>query len=508
LKIMKEIMLKIRNAWIVLMILSIVSACSSNFLDQPVSGNFAETDFYKNNDEAQNGLVAVYDAYSSSYNAVWASTYLARELPSDDCNAGGADAQDQLGWQTLDDFNIDPQNDQLQGVWTNLWAALYRANKSINKTSADTPEGKQIIAEAKVLRGFIYMDLLLWGGVPLVTKDVAPSEWTTTPRASKADILSFLADDLETAIADLPVKSDLSVGNKFRAHKGTAQALRGKVLLYNEKWSDAATQFDQVISSGQYALENDGMAPFNEHNEFGKESLFELNYGGDNGGNFPWGANSDDNIIIQLMGPRSDYYFMAPADSLLGGWGYCPPTQDLFNTFDAAGDVTRQNEFLWTQAKLEAEGGSWTKPSQHDYEGFIRRKYGTYSTQTTTDNGYVNYATNWVLLRYSDVLLMAAEAKFRAGDESGAKTHLNAVRARPSTNLPAITSSGATLFNDIVAERRMELCFEGHRFSDLVRWGLAEAELADLNFVEGKHNQYPIPQVDVNAGKLEQNPGY
>jgi starch-binding outer membrane protein, SusD/RagB family len=505
---MQGIFIKMKHVAIVLTLLGGAAACS-DFLDQPVSGNFSEIDFYKTEEDAQNALIAAYDSYSSAYNHVWASVYLLRDIPSDDVNAGGADGQDQLGHQNIDDFNIDSQNDQIQAAWGNLWGAIYRANKCINTTNPEFPNGKKIIAEAKVVRALIYMDLVgLWGAVPLIKEDVPQSDFGTLQRTPKADVLAFLAEDLAAAEVDLPAKSDLSAGDKFRAHKGTAQALRGKALLWSEQWAEAATQFEEVINSNEYALESNNMAPFNKMNEFGKESLFELNYGGDNGGNFPWGGNSDDNIIVQLMGPREDYYSKAPSDSLIGGWGFNSPTQDLYDDFEAAGDTDRRDEFVWSQETLEQNGGSWSKPSHHDYEGFIRRKYGTFNNQTTPNNGYVNFATNFVLLRYSDVLLMAAEAQFRNNNEGKAKEYLNMVRSRPSTGLPDVTATGTALFNAIVLERRLELAFEGHRFIDLVRWGLADDELSDIGFIAGKHEVFPIPRVDVVAGNLEQNPNY
>jgi hypothetical protein len=159
-----------------------------------------------------------------------------------------------------------------------------------------------------------------------------------------------------------------------------------------------------------------------------------------------------------------------------------------------------------TETALEANGGNFG--AGWDYEGVIRRKYGSYNNQTGGPVGELNYGTNWRVLRYADVLLLAAEANFRDGNEDDAEDLLNEVRTRPGTDLPALDLSGSAIFDAIVRERFLELCFEGQRYIDLVRWGLADEELGAKGFEVGKHEVLPIPNDDVLAGKLEQNPNF
>jgi hypothetical protein len=103
---------------------------------------------------------------------------------------------------------------------------------------------------------------------------------------------------------------------------------------------------------------------------------------------------------------------------------------------------------------------------------------------------------------------MAAEAHWGNDNDAQAQEYLNQVRNREGTALPDVSSTGDALFNDIVRERMLELCFEGHRFVDLVRWDLADDELADEGFIAGKHERLPIPNADVLSGGLEQNDLY
>jgi hypothetical protein len=209
------------------------------------------------------------------------------------------------------------------------------------------------------------------------------------------------------------------------------------------------------------------------------------------------------------MGPRSDYYTKAPNDSLLAGWGFNCPKKKLYDAYVAAGDVQRRTTTVMSEAELKAAGGNWSAPTAYGYDGYFQRKYGSFSQQTNSSGSAIpelNYGTNWRLIRYADVLLMAAEAYYRAGNEPQARTYLTQVRNR--SGLGAATATGTALFNAIVTERQLELAFEGFRFIDLVRWGLADQELSSLGFKKGKNEVLPIPNQDVITAGLKQNTNY
>ena len=492
-----------------LLVVAATAGCKK-FLDNDVPGAFPEDEFYRTDADVSQAVIGVYDMMQAHYNSNWASIFMVKSLLSDESNAGGNDAGDQPGYQTLDNYNFDATNDKVRDVWRMCYFAIYRANKVINKTEANNPLRKRLVAEAKTLRAYNYFELVtLWGDVPLVLDDIAPSAYTSTGKKPKADIYKQIEKDLTEAVVDLPAKSAYSPADKFRVSLGTAQALLGKALLYQQKWLDAATQFDLVINSNNYALGNTIGAVFSSQGEFGSESILEISY--TNGrsydwGNFPWGAAPESNIHVQLMGPRGDFYTKAPADSLQAGWGFIYPKQKLWNAFVAAGDNTqRRKESLMSAAELIAAGGNWSNPTAYDYEGFFQRKYGSFVTQTGGPIGELNYGTNWRLIRYADVLLMAAEANYRT-NEGKARGFINQIRQK--RGLPDVTATGAALFTAIVTERQLELAFEGFRFQDLVRWGMATTELGPLGFVTGKHEVLPIPDYDVKTGGLAQNPNY
>ncbi|HEY0678324.1 MAG TPA: RagB/SusD family nutrient uptake outer membrane protein [Chitinophagaceae bacterium] len=485
------------------------SGCKK-FLDQEVPGAFPEQDFYKTDADASQAVIGVYDMMQAHYNSNWASLYMVKTLLSDESNAGGSDAGDQPGYQTLDNYNFDATNDKVRDAWRMTYFTIYRANKVINNVEAVNDFRKRLIAEAKALRAYNYFELVsLWGDVPLVLDDIPPAQYTSIGRATKANVYAQIEKDLNEAIAALPLKNNYGSADKFRVTKGMAQALLGKAMLYQGKWNEAATQFEAVITSNQYSLASSIGATFSRNHEFGQESVFEISYTNQRSydwGNFPWGGAPESNIHIQLMGPRGDYYTKAPTDSLIAGWGFILPKQKMWDAFVNAGDVNRRRQTVMSVGELIAAGGNWTNPTAYDYEGFFQRKYGAFTSQTGTPIGELNYGTNWRHIRYADVLLMAAEAFFKAGNEPKARGYINLVRQR--SGMPDVTVSGPALFNSIVLERQLELAFEGFRFTDLVRWGLAAQELSSLGFKQGKHELLPIPDYDVKTGNLSQNAGY
>ena len=504
---MKNILIK--SAAIGMVVLMTTSGCKK-FLDQPVPGKFAEEDFYKTDNDALQATTAIYSFMKAHYNSNWASIYFVKSLPADESNAAGSGFGDQPGYQELDDFKFDATNDKIRDAWKMCYYTIFRTNKVINKVVPENDLRKRLIAEAKLIRAYNYFELVtLWGDVPLILDDVPPAQYTSTPRTTKAEVYTQIEKDCQEAIAALPLRTVYTGDERYRVSKGTAQALLGKALLYQEKWADAAAQFDAVITSNQYGLEPTIGKAFSESGEFGIESLFEISYVNNRSydwGNFPWGGMPQSNIHVQLMGPRSDYYKKAPADSLGGGWGFISPKTKLWNTFISAGDVDRRKNTIMSEAELKAAGGDWTNPTAWDYEGYFQRKYGSYSSQTGGPVGELNYGTNWRLIRYSDVLLMAAEAYYRAGNEPRSRTELNKVRDR--AGLADVTATGAALFDAIVLERQLELAFEGYRYLDLVRWGKAAAELGSLGFVTGKHELLPIPDNEIKTGGLTQNQNY
>jgi hypothetical protein len=512
--IMKRFILKRITIGITILLLS--GGCSKSFLEQEIPGRASQEDFYKTDGDALMATTAAYDLLQAHYNWGWSSILMVKIFLSDESNAGGSGAGDQPAYQGIDKYNFDSQNAAVLGAWRMCYYGIYRANKVITYVKPETELRKRLIAECKVLRAYAYLDLVtMWGDVPLVLGDVPKEEYNKMSRTAKALVYAQITKDLGEAVVDLPLKSQYTGGDRFRVSRGTAQALLGRAYLYQEKWAQAAEQLNLVIQSGQYDLETSFPIAFARAGKFGIESLLEVSFSDKakyDWNNFPWnnGRELESNINIQLMGPRSDYYKKAPADSLLGGWGFNTPKAKLFQAYEKAGDVKRRHYTIMSEAELKAAGGNWTGVNSYEYEGFFQRKYGAFTSESTSESGAIvelNYGTNWRLLRYADVLLMAAEAYYRIHDEDRARLELKKVKIRAGFETIEFVS-GNDLFEAIVTERQLELAFEGYRFIDLVRWGRAERELGPLGFRKGTHEVLPIPDEDVKIAGLKQNDNY
>ena len=440
--------------------------------------------------------------------------YKRQTLPSDESSGGGASAGDQPGYDALDKYAYDSGNDKIEGMWSLAYYGIYRSNLVIDNVAGDSDKKKQHIAEALALRAYNYLDIAaFYGGGPLLTTtNITPDEYNQ-PRVSPDAIYQQIESDLVAAIPDLPEKSAYADSDKFRMSKGAAQSLLGKARLYNKDYPGALSAFQDVINSGEYALDPDFTNIFRTNGELGSGSIFEavfVNTAEHNWGVNPWDLGQSErqwesNMHIQLMGPREGE-FGNTENGVIEGWGFLYPTVKMAEMFDAAGDTLRKNATLMSEADYNAAGGSVTG-NAYDYNGYVRLKYGTYPDESDSETSIqLNYGTNWRLIRYADVLLMAAEAAIFTGDEDLAKQYINEVRTR--VGLDDVTSTGDDLVTALQTERALELAFEGFRYIDLIRWGRAEAVLGSEGFTS-KHQLFPVPADEIlKASAMDQNPGW
>jgi starch-binding outer membrane protein, SusD/RagB family len=497
-----------------------IIGCSKDFLTVDPVGNLKKEDYLKTDQEVFKAMVGIYDQIQYNYsNGSWASVFFMKNLPADDVLCAGGGPGDQSEYQYLDDFQIGSGNSKILFIWTNFYKSISFCNTVIDVVgnNADaTAKMKEMVAEAKGLRAFNYLELVtLFGGVPLLIENPKTTADYHKARATIAEVYAQIESDLNDAIAGLPLKKTYSDANKFRLSKGAAQALLGKALLYEKKYSESATVLAQLIATSDYSLEPNFADNWINTHEFGVESVFELSYGttGKYDWGYPyWGSNGAyNNIECQLEGPRDAIFTLTNCDlGVVNGWGFNLPSKEIGDLMYARNEVNRLPATLISAADLVKHGAVVTS-STHDYQGYMRLKYVTRSSETSTVGvDALNYGTNWRLIRYADVLLMAAEAYNKSNNDAAAQTELNKVRAR--AGLSDITSTGTDLFNAIVEEREVELAFEGSRYWDLVRWGLATNQLSDIGFVAGKHEVFPIPLNEIIANtKIEdadQNPGY
>lgn len=504
-----------KNILISVLLISISFGCSESLLDIEQKGVTTQENFYQTDKEALQGVVAAYETMQT-YNL------LAKMCLSDDVYAGGGARADQVAYEELNEFTFGPSNMAVYWGFKLYYRGIYLANKVIDLTNDGSDERKKIIAEAKAIRAFYYFDLVtMWGGVPLVLHELNPDEYAQSA-ASVADIWVQIEKDLQEAIAVLPFRSKQPDGDRFRFSKGAAQSLLGKAYLFQKKYANAAQTLETVISSGEYALYPDYSKLLRAISEFCSESVLEIVHTA-----APWpgryGANSGF-FTLPLLGPRAEY-FTPGTTGIMGGWGFGGPTQSIYDAYIAAGDDVRRKGSMMTESEIKEKGGSLRSGNNLPYGnvGVIRTKYTTWADETVGPNFLFSFGTDFRLIRYADVLLMAAEANNRSGNDAKALQYVNQVRAR--VLLPALTETGDALFAKIKTERRLELSFEGQRFQDLIRWGDAPTVLANQwkqipkgngeffqigNGGFKSHNiLLPIPLNELNVNKnLSQNQGY
>lgn len=486
------------------------TSCSKDFLEIDPFGKSDTGTYYSTDTEVTYALTAAYDMLHSDQLQGWSSPLFIKQLPGDDTNCGGGGESDQSQYQKLDAFKWEPENAGIKAFYSINYYGIYRCNQLINNAKSDTPLKKRMIAEAKFLRAYFFFELTTaFGDVPL-RLEAASTLTEGLARSPQADVYAQIVKDINDAIVDLPNKSEYATVDRARVSKQTAQALLGKTYLFAKDYPKATIAFKSVIDKEgtEVALYPDFSKITKEETEFDKESLLEASFISENKnwGNANWDRNADDNRHLQLWGPRGP--FVSGTSGIREGWGFNPPTKKLYDAFDPT-DPRRAATIISKEELTTKFGGSFT--DGWETEGYIRTKYQTYTAETNDQNGNtpeLNFSTNWRLIRYADVLLMAAEAYQKQNKDAEARTEINKVRAR--AGMPNITASGDALFTAIVKERQVEFAYEGLRFWDLVRWGLADQELKNLGFVKGKHEHFPIPLDEMNGNSLigSQNPGY
>jgi len=475
----------------------VLSSCSDDYLNE--SKIYAEDSESYFNSEADyyNALIGAYDPLQSTFINV-----LMGEIASNNTLCGGESATDVPGYQQVDDMTHTPVNAQLQNLWSWMYGGVNRAAYILEFKDKTNFAGKEVyIAEASFLRAYYNFELVKWfGDIPIKPGGrFTLGDEKTVPRSPKSEVYKLIEDDLKYAIANL----SYAAPQTGRATKGSAQALLGKVYLFQDKFSEAAIVLENVIQNGPYVLESDYNKIFEFAGENGTGSVFEVQYTDVEGAGFGCLQCSEGNVAVGFQGVRG-----YQGDLFTSGFSFNVPTQETVDQFEA-GDNRKDVAILDIDAWAVSTGASFTTGFEHT--GYFNRKYipRKRGTDAAGDLNLTN-PNNYRAIRYADVLLMAAEAFNRqtSPNEGKARTYLNMVRKRAFGNTSNnVSSSGQVLTNAIYHERRVELVGEGHHFFDLVRTGRG----ANIpGFIAGKHNVFPIPieEIQFSQGNWTQNSGY
>lgn len=477
---------------------SILFFSCSKYLEVEPQGQLTEVNFFKTPNDALLGTNAVYSTLRNAfYNE---GLYPILDIMSDDTRKGSNPSDQQGLLVPYDEFTFGVTFEP-HALWYNtLYLGIRRANAVILKVpdiKMDATLKNRYIAEARFLRALFYLDLVrAFGPVPKVLELNPPVKMTRDTSIYRSVILP----DLQFAIENLP--ATYPAADLGRATRGAAYALRARAALFYGNFDLAASSADEVILSNVYGLEDDFSKAFNAEGNYGPESVFEVGaIGIDN-------ARAGGNEYGNTQGVRG---------TPNRGWGFNRPSLDLMAEFEP-NDPRKDKSIIFLNEVLDGVpilGDGSTPDSTFSNGKLVEIECYNEKVWGVGNSTLPSWGVHRKLIRYADVLLMAAEAFNRKGETSKALTYLNQVRkrARHGNNdiLPDVTTTDFNdLQNAIWHERRVELAMESHRFFDLVRTGRAPAVLGPLGFKSGKHERLPIPQIeiDITEGSITQNPGW
>ncbi len=486
--------------YISILFLTIVSC--EDFLNRPPQGELTQSSFPTSGDDALLATNAIYNTLrNTSYNF---GLFPILDIMSDDAHKGSNPDDAAAGVGPYDSFEHISTEWSLHAWWSALYLGVKRANVVLEKVPAiemDETLKNRYLGEASFLRALFYFDLVrAWGDVPIVTAIDANLEAGRDPAI---EVYALIISDLKFAIDNLPEKTEYTGSNIGRASRGAAKGLLAKVYLFTHDFPNAEKYALEVINSGLYDLESNFENANSVLGENGVESVFEVCAIGEEG------LENGGNQYANVQGVRG---------TPNRGWGFNRPSLDLMNSFETD-DPRKDATVIFLGEVLDGVtimGDGQTPNETKDETGKVI-EIECYNQKVWTPGQTVppQFAHNRRLLRYADVLLIAAEALNENSKSTDALLYLNEVRERARAGnaaiLPNITNTNKEQLRDLIMnERRHELAMESHRLWDLIRTGKAETVLAPLGFQKNKHELLPIPQaeIDLTGNKWTNNPGW
>jgi len=488
----------------------LLASCKKE-LDVNTQERITIDNYYKTPADAFAALVSVYDRFGAQAGGLYDKAAI-MDVAGDDQLAGGGGPSDINDLQVTEKFTLNASTGPQGFLWSRGYGGIYRANvllAKINDIPMDATLKARYIAETKTMRAAFYFDLVtFFKNVPIIEGTVDPKDLYNVTQVAPAAVYAYVEKDLNDAIPNLP--NTVPAANEGgRLTKGGAQALLGKVLLYEKKWQAAADQFATVngttpggaASVYGYKLLTNYNDLWKTSNKFNSESVIEFVHSSNSNGNWNDAGASEGNLLSIITGPRSYSALNAQAPDYFSGYSFLVVTKAAYDFihFDPRSGATVANlDSMVTAGAAKYSAG-------YNNTGFFFNKFiGRVSNKSPAGTtAELNFGQDEYEIRLADTYLMEAEALLNAGVSVAPGTRgyilLNAVRARVGLAPVAVTQ------DNIEKERRLELMGEGQRFPDLVRWGKAASVLAYKNFTAGRNEIFPIPQSELNNTKIEQS---
>ncbi len=535
-----------KYSYIILLSIFFLAGCSEDFLERNDPTSMNVSSFYQTENDFRMALAGTYNVLlrGDNYNHAFWKYFM---IASDDAQPGDDTDFVSLFGQDLDNFTVKPDNTIVLNIFASNYIGIARANTTIERarTSGLGEEFvEQIIAESKFLRALFYFNLIRsFGDVPLITQEVTDPALVDIPRTDKQKIYDeLIIPDLKEISSILPPNRENA--EKARATRGAAKALLVKVYLTiaesNPQHYQAARDLAlEIINSGEYSLEPEFKDIFQRENEFGQESIFEINH--ISGQLFYHREGFGQGVYQPQRNGLGSYYniafsprFKGPAkqgDSIgafsFSGWGFAVPTtssdprSELYSVPQGTSlvELYDENDQRKSVTILDYynEAAEMGIPVDNSISPYNIRKYDDWEESM---NGEAD--DNFMVLRLADVYLMFAEAdnEVNNGPTTEAYEYLNKVRRRAlgrdihaTSDVDYENLDYDSFLDAVYHERRLELAFEGHRWYDLVRRPERAVQVMQLH---GKTNVsrnrllLPIPQyvIDETQGLITQNEGY
>jgi hypothetical protein len=480
-----------------------VVACTE--MDLVPASNLSPENFFKSEGDAVAAVYGVYSVFPGNdiYNQFWE---VLQSQGTDDSEWGGGRTTTNLDKNALDKFRFDANTNLIYAVWNSHFRIINRANfaiENIGRMSEDiisAQSKERLTAEAKFLRALAYYNLIqIYGGVPLVLTETISLDNLEVARNSVEECYTQIIEDLKTAESVLPGIDNLPDGYLGRATKGSAAGLLASTCLARGDYRDVVNKTAEIMQMG-YGLWENYAENFNPDNENGKESLYEIQYMRNTPG---------------VEGSNFNGFYRPPFVNINGwvGYGDNPVTRNHYECYEE-GDLRRDvNTRIYTREEYP------NMSPNYEFPCYVN-KFIDLSPLAVRSAGSEN---NYPIIRYSEILLMRAEALNAINpSDPEAYENLNIVRRRafgkPQNEVSDIDIrqglSKDEFLDVILLERRREFAFEGKRRFDLLRTGKLKEAMMKQNpeiasIIEEKHYLLPIPVSEMDANKLlEQNPGW
>lgn len=527
-------------------------SCSEDFLTEVPYGEVSPSEITKA-ENVERAIVSAYsvlngqiDGASNAYNSP-ASNWSFGDVVSDDSYKGGGGTGDQNNIHQMEIFNTTATTFDVKRKWMALYEGVKRSNEALkllnNSVDFDATLKAQRSAELHFLRGHYYFELKkTYNQIPYIdeTAETAEDYARSNVEYTSEELWDKIENDFNLAISGLP-DTQSEVG---RPTKAAAKAYLAKTALFQNDWQKVYDLTTEVMG-GNYALLPDFQSVFLPENDNSEEVIFAIQYSVLDG----QPSNYNGSIGDRLTAPGGPFYSQ---------YGFHRPSQNLVNAYKVTSDglPVENNVNLTAEDVVDprlditiARPGIPYKDLGVNYEENWARDLSTYgefspkkrivsakSPFHTLVWPYVN-AMNYYVIRYAEVILWRAEAAVELGKLEEARGLVNQIRERAKNSTYVKTLDGSadagqyaistyeTAWTDAEAAReavrtetRLELAMEGHRFFNLVRWGVADkvmndylavektrrTHLTNASFVQGKHEYFPIPQEYLDNTKDEE----